>query len=119
MSSHPLDPQPWPEWPVRGSQVRHEGLQDHLAEQGLLLRGEVLPVPLETRKRLKCRHQASAAPSPSKWANMSSADSCAVPRPAAISSSASRSDRKSTRLNSSHMSISYAVFCLKKKKNHV
>src|SRR6266480_6904280 len=25
-------------------------------------------------------------------------------------------DRKSTRLNSSHMSISYAVFCLKKKK---
>src|SRR5438477_9726780 len=27
------------------------------------------------------------------------------------------SDRKSTRLNSSHMSISYAVFCLKKKKN--
>src|SRR5690242_20960383 len=27
-----------------------------------------------------------------------------------------REDRKSTRLNSSHMSISYAVFCLKKKK---
>src|SRR6266571_6647796 len=27
-----------------------------------------------------------------------------------------RPDRKSTRLNSSHMSISYAVFCLKKKK---
>src|SRR5699024_11478737 len=27
-------------------------------------------------------------------------------------------DRKSTRLNSSHVSISYAVFCLKKKKTH-
>src|SRR5688572_31575697 len=27
-------------------------------------------------------------------------------------------DRKSTRLNSSHSQISYAVFCLKKKKNH-
>src|SRR5689334_24840999 len=27
-----------------------------------------------------------------------------------------RADRKSTRLNSSHSSISYAVFCLKKKK---
>src|SRR5690349_22820118 len=26
-------------------------------------------------------------------------------------------DRKSTRLNSSHVEISYAVFCLKKKKN--
>src|SRR5207253_4387608 len=28
----------------------------------------------------------------------------------------SESDRKSTRLNSSHVAISYAVFCLKKKK---
>src|SRR5690625_7947719 len=28
-------------------------------------------------------------------------------------------DRKSTRLNSSHVAISYAVFCLKKKKNIV
>src|SRR2546430_8208030 len=28
------------------------------------------------------------------------------------------SDRKSTRLNSSHSQISYAVFCLKKKKNN-
>src|SRR5206468_13033353 len=28
-------------------------------------------------------------------------------------------DRKSTRLNSSHDQISYAVFCLKKKKKHV
>src|SRR2546427_6505877 len=30
---------------------------------------------------------------------------------------AAREDRKSTRLNSSHSQISYAVFCLKKKKN--
>src|SRR3712207_7434725 len=30
---------------------------------------------------------------------------------------ADRLDRKSTRLNSSHANISYAVFCLKKKKN--
>src|SRR5438874_3257449 len=29
---------------------------------------------------------------------------------------AAREDRKSTRLNSSHVEISYAVFCLKKKK---
>src|SRR5438309_10272297 len=28
-------------------------------------------------------------------------------------------DRKSTRLNSSHSSISYAVFCLKKKKREI
>src|SRR2546426_7521930 len=30
-----------------------------------------------------------------------------------------RGDRKSTRLNSSHLVISYAVFCLKKKKKDV
>src|SRR5438045_6450605 len=30
----------------------------------------------------------------------------------------SSTDRKSTRLNSSHLGISYAVFCLKKKKRH-
>src|SRR3712207_7674223 len=30
-----------------------------------------------------------------------------------------RGDRKSTRLNSSHANISYAVFCLKKKKKNM
>src|SRR5256885_8786543 len=30
-----------------------------------------------------------------------------------------RRDRKSTRLNSSHLVISYAAFCLKKKNNHL
>src|SRR5438876_9250361 len=35
----------------------------------------------------------------------------------AIVSTHAHIDRKSTRLNSSHPSISYAVFCLKKKKN--
>src|SRR5206468_5531610 len=33
--------------------------------------------------------------------------------------SVGRGDRKSTRLNSSHDQISYAVFCLKKKKNEL
>src|SRR5436189_2863475 len=37
------------------------------------------------------------------------------PRPRGIHAGAQ--DRKSTRLNSSHRCISYAVFCLKKKKN--
>src|ERR1035438_10585777 len=36
--------------------------------------------------------------------------------PRAIRRGASSIDRKSTRLNSSHLGISYAVFCLKKKK---
>src|SRR5258708_2051474 len=33
-----------------------------------------------------------------------------------VAQEANRTDRKSTRLNSSHQIISYAVFCLKKKK---
>src|SRR5256885_16448661 len=40
----------------------------------------------------------------------SACGSCAADR------RSSRTDRKSTRLNSSHLVISYAVFCLKKKK---
>src|SRR2546427_8509075 len=42
-----------------------------------------------------------------------------LPVPRAVNDSSSRLpslDRKSTRLNSSHSQISYAVFCLKKKK---
>src|SRR2546428_6603325 len=35
-----------------------------------------------------------------------------------ISNCPQTTDRKSTRLNSSHDQISYAVFCLKKKKKH-
>src|SRR3712207_8330472 len=41
-----------------------------------------------------------------------------APSIAAAMASTSSIDRKSTRLNSSHANISYAVFCLKKKKNH-
>src|SRR5690348_18198385 len=40
----------------------------------------------------------------------------AVGKGAAGGEPEARGDRKSTRLNSSHPSISYAVFCLKKKK---
>src|SRR5690625_5674315 len=50
--------------------------------------------------------------------------SLGTPDPGAISFSilmtelGHEEDRKSTRLNSSHVAISYAVFCLKKKKHH-
>src|SRR5258708_12218719 len=49
-------------------------------------------------------------------ANLSSADLISAHLSDANLSSAQ--DRKSTRLNSSHQIISYAVFCLKKKKKH-
>src|SRR5438067_9286022 len=63
-----------------------------------------------TRARLRrgtTRSSAGCVPSPS--------------RPAASDSDSIQmegEDRKSTRLNSSHVSISYAVFCLKKKKDY-
>src|SRR5690606_40529970 len=41
-----------------------------------------------------------------------------TPDPRAAGSSSLHLDRKSTRLNSSHVKISYAVFCLKKKKKN-
>src|SRR2546429_3339089 len=47
---------------------------------------------------------------------MSAADSLVMPSTCALSNCTG--DRKSTRLNSSHGYISYAVFCLKKKHDH-
>src|SRR2546422_6809597 len=47
------------------------------------------------------------------------ADVGAKSGPAGLPRNYMSSDRKSTRLNSSHGYISYAVFCLKKKKNNV
>src|SRR3712207_7752058 len=51
--------------------------------------------------------------------NLLAADALEPTRPAAATAEARerlQRDRKSTRLNSSHANISYAVFCLKKKK---
>src|SRR6266704_4176019 len=60
--------------------------------------------------------QTCALPiSMSEWSGFSST-SAASSRPATDMGPGRTPDRKSTRLNSSHVSISYAVFCLKKKK---
>src|SRR3712207_7243103 len=42
-----------------------------------------------------------------------------VPVPGVVERQPPRQDRKSTRLNSSHANISYAVFCLKKKRKTI
>src|SRR5437867_5246580 len=69
-------------------------------------RSSDLPIP--PSRRQPRRFPMSVSPSVSKVASSSGRTT---------STRARRSDRKSTRLNSSHRTISYAVFCLKKKKN--
>src|SRR5438309_420812 len=68
-----------------------------------------------TRSRSPCRRRASrtARSGPPKPATTCAATSTPPPWP---TTTCAPSDRKSTRLNSSHSSISYAVFCLKKKR---
>src|SRR5687768_17673021 len=53
---------------------------------------------------------------PSVFANYAKHHQTGAPMPQALVDKIKQSDRKSTRLNSSHGYISYAVFCLKKKK---
>src|SRR5205814_4331583 len=50
------------------------------------------------------------------WAGTPSGSTLRWRPPRTPTASRSAPDRKSTRLNSSHLGISYAVFCLKKKK---
>src|SRR5436305_11836072 len=55
-----------------------------------------------------------------RWITVSDRDAFLTTRRLAQVEGIQRSiDRKSTRLNSSHVRISYAVFCLKKKKNNL
>src|SRR5690242_20811319 len=58
----------------------------------------------------------SVGPEPSRRCQQCQMDAEELLRGADPETSFRSPDRKSTRLNSSHMSISYAVFCLKKKK---
>src|SRR2546427_3765936 len=72
----------------------------------------------------KFRQSVSASGRPPPQATFRAAPSTARTAPTNGSSSpgggpcSDTADRKSTRLNSSHSQISYAVFCLKKKKEH-
>src|SRR2546427_9406505 len=60
--------------------------------------------------------QVPETPAPSPPPTVDPSASAAPAAPAAEVQPTPSRDRKSTRLNSSHSQISYAVFCLKKKK---
>src|SRR3712207_8293324 len=53
---------------------------------------------------------------PAGWGDDFRAGMAAAPEISVVLANEDAADRKSTRLNSSHANISYAVFCLKKKK---
>src|SRR5574343_1218950 len=62
------------------------------------------------------RHRKCTYTTMSKWASMLEEDDQTLKNTSYSLWNWSNSDRKSTRLNSSHITNSYAVFCLKKKK---
>src|SRR2546430_9292955 len=68
-----------------------------------------LPIPLGLRNAPATTPAAPVAPGRPGLAPLGPGTAPGAPKPGG--------DRKSTRLNSSHSQISYAVFCLKKKKN--
>src|SRR6266498_1171101 len=82
-----------------GARSAHHSAQRHSGTGGF----SVTRSPLPTYAARRCA--ARAVPSPRSTARRRR-------RPG----SRAAGDRKSTRLNSSHVRISYAVFCLKKKK---
>src|SRR3712207_8233321 len=61
------------------------------------------------------RHRNSPLPSRSRRVGRQSVEAQADPPRRVLGWERQAGDRKSTRLNSSHANISYAVFCLKKK----
>src|SRR5256885_12169554 len=77
----------------------------------------VLSVIASASEAIHCRHKKGGllrrvAPRKDSAVVAGKHHSCHTPRMRGI-------DRKSTRLNSSHLVISYAVFCLKKKKKKI
>src|SRR5690349_23443131 len=71
---------------------------------------DALPISVNVAATRQAVRSPSAAIAPSRRAGLTDGGR-SPPAPAQTA----RGDRKSTRLNSSHVEISYAVFCLKKK----
>src|SRR5215813_15000983 len=71
---------------------------------------EIYTLSLHDALPIRCRW-----PAPASWPPTA----CCTRRSSTSSAPTPGPDRKSTRLNSSHVRISYAVFCLKKKKKDI
>src|SRR2546421_6624399 len=78
---------------------------------------EISPLPLHDALPISTRRCQPRSGSPVRRWSTHAPCSCASTR--TWGRRRFRLDRKSTRLNSSHDQISYAVFCLKKKKHNI
>src|SRR5256885_5135419 len=75
---------------------------------------DALPISAENRRDVDPRRSPRLGPA----RQLARQDDLHRGGQAKVRRGAGRLDRKSTRLNSSHLVISYAVFCLKKKNSH-
>src|SRR3712207_7513232 len=73
-------------------------------------------LPISHRRRRTPRPRPPTSPEPRRCPGRRACSRGRRPGSASPRTPRTSSDRKSTRLNSSHANISYAVFCLKKKK---
>src|SRR3989442_13947602 len=115
-------------WPVQGGDHRRFDVEDVRENLATLAQDLVVALRAEEIEALRadCVHESVAATGQDHYAigvvladRVEQMDELLVgvaveDQLAAVSV---QGDRKSTRLNSSHVRISYAVFCLKKKKN--
>src|SRR2546430_3641718 len=79
-------------------------------------RSTLFPYPTLFRSLVQGRHELAAETSKGKEREEQNARGTAQHDPPGAQRPLEHRDRKSTRLNSSHSQISYAVFCLKKKR---
>src|SRR5690606_40947767 len=86
------------------------------APQSLKAKRAVLRPVIEGLKRLGS-YSVAEVDSHDSWQRAVLGVAVVAPDGASLDMQISKLDRKSTRLNSSHVKISYAGFCLKKKKN--
>src|SRR3712207_8485769 len=78
---------------------------------------DALPISVKTFDELFAELSEKAATRPAGSGTVAALDAGVHAQGKKLLEEAGEVDRKSTRLNSSHANISYAVFCLKKKKH--
>src|SRR3989454_4206004 len=102
---------------IRTPSSHAEAVRGHLhavLREGLRMSAELVERLLILRLRVRVGDDAATHREVRRFADHSRGTDCDVPVDRTIPGD--EADRKSTRLNSSHLVISYAVFCLKKKK---